>query len=184
MLTQKVPSISQEKMQRFVYKIPLYQLNLKFLKTITHATKTTTKKLGQLWACCLCSGAKLVTSSGKHQEKDDNLHPVCLMYRLLTSNQQTSQLMYEFEESENTRRSESLHHKTEKGTFFVRIKLKDLIGFADQEKITHGLGYNLSLKCNNNNNAVDVAKKDKKTLLGTFHTLYPVWKTSNLSLIK
>ena len=30
------------------------------------------------------------------------------------------------------------NNKKEKGTFFVRIKLKDLFGFADQEKITYG----------------------------------------------
>ena len=62
------------------------------------------------------------------------------MYKLLTSNQQTSQLMYRFEESQATRRQELTNNKTEKGTFFVRIKLTDIFGFADQEKITYGLG--------------------------------------------
>ena len=86
------------------------------------------------------------------------------MYKLLTSNQQTSQLMYGFEESQATRRQELTNNKTEKGTFFVRIKQKDLFGFADQEKKTFGLGYNLTLKRNNNNdpiirdNGVDAAK--------------------------
>ena len=84
----------------------------------------------------LFSEAKLVTSSGKHLEIVDNLHPINLMYKLLTSNQQTSQLMYGFEESQATRRQELTNNKTEKGTFFVRIKLKDLFGFADQGKIT------------------------------------------------
>ena len=56
------------------------------------------------------------------------------MYKLWTSNQQTSQLMYGFEESENTRRLDLTNHKTEKGTFFVRINLKDMFGFSDQEK--------------------------------------------------
>ena len=37
--------------------------------------------------------AKLTTRSGKHLEKVDNLHPISLMYKLLTSTQQTSQLM-------------------------------------------------------------------------------------------
>ena len=112
----------------------------------------------------LFSEAKLTTSSGKHLEKVDNLHPISFMYKLLTSNQQTSQLMYGFEESQATRRQEITNNKTEKGTFFVRIKLKDLFGFADQEKITYGLGYSLTLKRNNNNdsiirdNGVDAAK--------------------------
>ena len=53
---------------------------------------------------------------------------------------------------------------------FVRIKLKDLFGFADQEKITYGLGYTLTLKSNNNNdailrgNGVDAAKLDIKDI--------------------
>ena len=52
----------------------------------------------------LFSEAKLVTSSGSHLEKVDNLHTVCLMYKLLTSNQQTRQVhafLNGFEESEN-----------------------------------------------------------------------------------
>ena len=46
----------------------------------------------------------------------------------------------------------------------MRIKLKDLFGFADQEKITYGLGYTLTLKRNSSNdvvfrtNGVDAAK--------------------------
>ena len=47
--------------------------------------------------------------------------------------------MYGFEEDINLRRQELTNNKNEKGTFFVRIKLKDLFGFADQEKITYGL---------------------------------------------
>ena len=78
--------------------------------------------------------------------------------------------MYGFEESQATRRQELTTNKTEKGTFFVRIKLKDLFGFADQEKITYGLGYSLTLKRNNINdpiirdNGVDAAKIDIKDI--------------------
>ena len=112
----------------------------------------------------LFSEVKLTTSSGKHLEKVDNLHPISLMYKLLTSNQQTSQLMYGFEESQATRRQELTNNTTEKETFFVRIELTDIFGFADQEKLTYGLGYSLTLKRNNNNdpiirdNGVDAAK--------------------------
>ena len=72
--------------------------------------------------------------------------------------------MYGFEESTTIRRQELTNNKTEKGTFFVRIKLKDLFGFADQEKIPYGLGYTLTLKRNSSNyvvfrtNGVDAAK--------------------------
>ena len=33
----------------------------------------------------------------------------------------------------------------------MNIKLIHLVGFADQEKVTYGLGYTLTLKRNNNN---------------------------------
>ena len=102
----------------------------------------------------LFSEAKLTISSGKHLEKVDNLHLISLMYKLLTSTKSTSQLMYGFEENLSVRRQELTNNKNEKGTFFVRIKLKDLFGFADQEKITYGLGYTLTLKRNNNNDAI------------------------------
>ena len=91
----------------------------------------------------LFSEAELTTSSGKHLEKVDNLHTVNLMNKLLTSQQQTSELMYDFEESQATR-LELTTNKTEKEIFFVNIKLIDLFGFADQEKVTYGLGYTLS----------------------------------------
>ena len=102
----------------------------------------------------LFSEAKLTTSSGKHLEKVDNLHAVSLIHKLLTSTKSTSQLMYGFEEDTTIRRQELTNNKNEKGTFFVRIKLKDLFGFADQEKITYGLGYTLTLKRNTNNDAI------------------------------
>ena len=102
----------------------------------------------------LFSEAKLTTSSGKHLEKVDNLHLISLMYKCLTSTKSTSQLLYGFEESETIRRQELTNNKNEKGTFFVRIKLKDLFGFADQVKITYGLGYTLTLKRNTNNDAI------------------------------
>ena len=50
----------------------------------------------------------------------------------------------------------------------MRIKLKDLFGFADQEKRTYGLGYTLTLTRNTNNDAIlrangtDAAKIDIK----------------------
>ena len=118
----------------------------------------------------LFSEAKLTNFSGKHLEKVDNLHAVSLIHKLLTSTKSTSQLMYGFEESETIKRQELTNNKNEKGTFFVRTKLKDLFGFADQEKITYGFGYTLTLKRNNNNdpiirdNGVDAAKINIKDI--------------------
>ena len=65
--------------------------------------------------------------------------------RVLTSSQLTSKLMYGFEESEATRRLEPTNHKE------MRKTLTGVFGHADQENITSGLGYNLSLQRNNNN---------------------------------
>ena len=94
----------------------------------------------------------------------DELHIISIMHKLLTSQQQTSEMIYGFEESVAIRRHELTNNKTEKGTLFVNIKLIDLFGFADQEKVTYGLGYTLTSKRNNNNdpikrgNGVDTAK--------------------------
>ena len=74
----------------------------------------------------LFSETKLTTSSGKHLEKVDNLHPICLMYKLLTSSQQTSQLMYGFEESTTIRRQELTNSKTERN-LFCENKIKKLV---------------------------------------------------------
>ena len=59
----------------------------------------------------LFSEAKLTTSSGKHLEKIDNLHPISLMIKLLTSGSQTFQLLYGFEESSTIRRQELTNNK-------------------------------------------------------------------------
>ena len=52
-----------------------------------------------------------------------------------------------------------------KGLFFVRIRLVDLFGFADQEKITYGLGYQLILKRNTNNDAIYRTMEEMKQKL-------------------
>ena len=130
--------------------------------------------------------AKLVTGSGKHLEKVDNLHPVCLMYKFLTSTQQTSQLMYGFEESEATRRLELTKYKKSKGTYFVRIKLTDVFGYADQEDITYGLGYTLTLKRNKSNdaivrdNAIALAKIDLKDICWYIRQYIPSMENHHL----
>ena len=77
------------------------------------------------------------------------------MHKLSTSQQQTSELMYGFQESQATRRLELFTKKTEKGTFFVNNKPTDLFEFADQEKVTYGLGYTLTLKRNINKEPIN-----------------------------
>ena len=109
--------------------------------------------LGNFGPVVLLSEAKLTTKLGKHLEKFDNLHPICLMYKLLTSQQHTTQLLYVFEESVTIRRQELAYHKTERGTIFVKIKLRDLFGSAGQKK-TYGLCYTPTLKRNSSNDAI------------------------------
>ena len=148
----------------------------------------TKKSLVNFGPVALFSEAKLVTSSGKHLEKVDNLHPISMMYKLLTSTQQTSQIMYGFEESIAMRRQELTTNKTEKGTFFVRIKSTDIFGFADQEKITFGLSYTLTLKRNNNNdpivrdNGVDAAEIDIKDISWYIPHYFPSMENQQLVL--
>ena len=158
-LIQTFHSVYQEKMHTFI------SVEFEVLKNDgTRFNDSDEISLVNFGSVALFSEAKLTTSSGKHLKKVDNLHPICLMYKLLTSSQQTSQLMYGFEESTTIRRQELTNNKSEKGTFFVRRKLKDLFGFADQEKINYGFGYTLTLKRNSKNdvvfrtNAVDAAK--------------------------
>ena len=159
-------------MHIFVYKTHIYiSLEFEVLKNDdTRYADGDQISLVNFGPVALFSEVKLTTSSGKHLEKVDNLHPISLMYKLLISNQQTSQLMYGFEESQATRRQELTNNKTEKGTFFVRIKLTDIFGIDDQEKKPYGLGYTLTLKRNNNNdpiirdNGVDAAKRNIKDI--------------------
>ena len=58
------------------------------------------------WSCCFVRGVILKKSSGKRLEKVDNSPTVIELRKHLTSNQQTSEFLYEFEESENTRKQE------------------------------------------------------------------------------
>ena len=53
--------------------------------------------------------------------------------------------------NQNPPDDQSNKKQNRKGIFLVRIKLKDVFGFADQVKITQGLGYSLNLKRNSNN---------------------------------
>ena len=70
------------------------------------------------------------------------------MHKLLSSSHDTNDILYGFDSNVNRRREELTNNKEagEKGTFYSRIRLIDIFGFADQDKITYGLGYNLNFK--------------------------------------
>ena len=69
----------------------------------------------------------------------------------------------------------------------MRIELKDLFGFADQEKITYGLGYPITLKRKNNNHPIirtagaDVAKVVVKDI--SWYTPHYVPNLENQQLV-
>ena len=78
------------------------------------------------------------------------------MHKLLSSSHDTNDILYGFDSNIPRRRQELTNNKEdlEKGTFYSRIRLIDIFGFADQDKITYGLGYNLTLKRNSNNDVI------------------------------
>ena len=42
----------------------------------------------------------------------------------------------------------------QKGVFYNRIRIINIFGFADQDTITYGLGYNLTLERDTNNSVI------------------------------
>ena len=122
-------------------------------------------RLVNLGPISLFSNYKLTTSSGKHLENIDHAHIVSLMYKLLTSSKESDDLSIGFDRDRGRRQRELTNNKTQKGKYHVRIYLKDVLGFAeDQEKGTYGLGYKLTSTRNTDNavlnkaNAINLGK--------------------------
>ena len=118
-------------------------------------------RLVNLGPIALCSDYKLTTSSGKHLEEISHAHIVSLMYKLLTSCKDSDDLSIGFDRNRGRRKNELTNNKWIKGKYHIRIYLKDIFGFVEnQEKGTYGLGYKLTLTRNtdnavlNNDNAV------------------------------
>ena len=78
----------------------------------------------------LFSNYKLTSSPGKHLENIDHAHIVCLMYKLITSRKGSDDLSIGFDRDRGRRQREMTIHKSQKGTYLVRIYLKDVFGFA------------------------------------------------------
>ena len=85
----------------------------------------------------LFSTFKLATSSSKHIGDVNDAHIVCLMYKLLTSGEESDDLSIGFDRSRDRTKI--------KGKYHVKTMLKIISGFAQsQEKATYGPGYLLS----------------------------------------
>ena len=121
-------------------------------------------RLVNLGPIALFSNYKLTTSSGKHLEEISHAHIVSLMYKLLISSKDSDDLSTGFDRSRDRRQLELTDNKNIKGKYHIRIYLKDIFGFAEQqEKGTYGLGYKLTLTRNTNN---AVLNKDNAVVNG------------------
>ena len=86
------------------------------------------------------------------------------MYKLLTSSKDSDDLSIGFDRNRRKRKNELTNNKTIKGKYHIRIYLKDIFGFAEnQEKGTYGLGYKLTLTRNTDN---AVLNKDNAVVNG------------------
>ena len=103
-------------------------------------------RLVNLAPIALFSNYKLSTSSGKHLEEISHAHIVSLMYKLLPSIKDSDDLSIGFDRNRGRRKNELTNNKSIKGKYRIRIYLKDIFGFAEnQEKGSYGLGYKLTL---------------------------------------
>ena len=94
----------------------------------------------------------MLTSSGKHLENIDHAHIVALMYKFLSSSRDSDDLSIGFKRSRDKRKEELLNNKTQKGKFHLRIYLKDVFGFAENQEFgTFGFSYRLTLTRNTDN---------------------------------
>ena len=107
----------------------------------------------------------MTTSSGKHLEDISHAHIVSLMYKQLTSAEDTDNLSTGFDRDRNSRQRELTNNKKHKGKYDLRIYLWDNFNFAEhQEKATYGLAYKLTLTRKTDNsvfnkvNATNIAK--------------------------
>ena len=109
-------------------------------------------RLVNLGPIALFSNYKLTTSSGKQLEEISYAHIVSLMYKLLTSSEDSHDLSIGFDRNRGRRKNELSNNKTFKGEYHIGIYLEDIFGFAEyQKKGTYGLGYKLTLTRNTDN---------------------------------
>ena len=112
----------------------------------------------------LFNNYKLQSSSGKHIEKINHAHIVCLLYKLITNARNSDDLSIGFDRDRDRRKRE-FNSKNIKGKYHVTIMLKYIFGFAEhQDKGTYGHGCKLTLTGNSDNvvlnkaNATNIAK--------------------------
>ena len=135
-------------------------LNFEFIKNADNSRYANGNVIGlvNLGPIALFSNFKLTTSSGKHPEDISHAHLVYLMYKLITSSNDSDDLSIGFDRSRNRKRDEFTDNKNIKGKYHLRNMLKDVFSFAEhQEKATYGLGYKLTLTKNKDDAVIDKA---------------------------
>ena len=111
--------------------------------------------LGPIGPIAFFNEYRLTSSSVKKIEEIDNAHVICLRYKLISSSRDSNNLSIAFYRSIEVREREITDNKTTKGKYQVRIYLKDIFGFAEnQYNCTYGLGYKLTLQRNSNNHVI------------------------------
>ena len=91
-------------------------------------------RLVNLGPIALFSNYKLTTCSGKQFENIDHAHIVCLLYKLINSARGGDDLSIGFDRDRGRRQRELTNNKNNKGKYHVRIYLKDVFGFVQQQK--------------------------------------------------
>ena len=100
----------------------------------------------------LLSNYKLTTSSGKHLEDTNHANITFLMYKLITSSENSDDLSIGFEKGRNRRQREVTNNKNQKGKCHIRINLRDMFGFVEhQEKAIYGSGFKIPFTRNSDN---------------------------------
>ena len=88
----------------------------------------------------LFSNYKSTTSSRKNLEDINHGHIVSFLCELITSAKDTNDLSIGFDRDRGMRQRELNTNKNQKGKYHFRIRLRDVLGFAEhQEKATYGL---------------------------------------------
>ena len=112
-------------------------------------------RLVNLGPVALFNKYRLTSLSGKEIEEFDNVHVFCLMHKLILSSRDSDDLSIGFHRSKAVRERELIINKQSKGSYQVRIYLKNAIGFAEQhDNCTYGLGYELLLQRTSDNHVL------------------------------
>ena len=81
-----------------------------------------------------CSSFKLTTSGGKQSDDISHARIVSLLYKLITSSGGSDDLSIGFDCNCGRRRQDLTNNKNMNGNHLVRIRLKGVFGFADQQE--------------------------------------------------